>query len=162
MPNSAFPARKSRKKEKNNPPKKFLLLGIGASVFFVDRLLKGLILRNFQEGAGFPVVQGVFHITRVSNTGAAFGLFKNSATALVALSLASLVFLLIFFVRSSGLLKGAALSFVIGGAVGNLYDRWRYGYVVDFLDFRVWPVFNLADSFVCVGVFLVFLGLVKK
>ena len=139
------------------------------AVFILDRVFKILIIRNYFEGEGFPVIRGFFHITRVNNTGAAFGLLKGYSGALVLISIICVIFLASylfrnFFSKSNKLAASAdplrgfnqiAWSLVIGGALGNLYDRIRYGYVIDFLDFRVWPVFNIADTSICIGIFLV-------
>ena len=157
--------------------KKFLPLSIIAFVFFLDRLVKNLILENYSAGGGFAVIPGLFHITRVNNTGAAFGMLKGYGTMLIVISALFVVFLLLCLLRSvfsasdktgegekaaSKFLSEAAWSLIIAGAAGNLFDRARYGYVVDFLDFRIWPVFNLADASICLGVFLVALGLWER
>ena len=149
--------------------KKFLPLSIIAFVFFLDRLVKNLILENYSAGGGFAVIPGLFHITRVNNTGAAFGMLKGYGTLLIVISALFVAFLFLCLLRSvfsgkapSKFLSEAAWSLIIAGAAGNLFDRVRYGYVVDFLDFRVWPVFNLADASICVGVFLVALGLWER
>ncbi len=92
----------------------------------------------------------------------------------MVLSAACIVFLSVYLLRNifSGsreagaarlsFARQTAWSLVIAGALGNLYDRFRYGYVVDFLDFRIWPVFNIADASICVGVFLVILSFLKR
>lgn len=136
----------------------------------MDRIAKVFILSRYAEGEGFPVWPGVFHLTRVNNTGAAFGILKGAAPLLIAISIVSVLILSAYLFRElfaknckthSPGLSHYAWALVIGGALGNLYDRLRYGYVVDFLDFRVWPVFNIADSAICVGVFFIFLGFLK-
>ena len=145
--------------------KKFAFFLLVPSVFLIDRFLKTWIIRHYPAGEGFPVLPGVFHITRVDNTGAAFGVFRGATAFLVVVSVVSVFFLLFYLVRKilredSSLVPGVtdwAWALVIGGALGNLYDRVRYGYVIDFLDFRIWPVFNVADICICVGVFLIIL-----
>lgn len=143
------------------------------TVFFLDRILKFLVIQRYPEGGGFPVWPGVFYITRVNNTGAAFGIFRGSGSFLIWVSVVCLLFLGLYFFRAvlKKNVSGASMDFstqefaawalVIGGALGNLVDRLYYGYVIDFLDFRVWPVFNLADASICAGVFLVVLRLVN-
>lgn len=153
------------------PARRFFSVWLAPAVFFLDRFLKVLVASRFSEGEGFAVLPGVFHITRVNNTGAAFGMMRGSIAFLVVVSVACIVFL------SWGLWRGLsgrdgsagpgfagilAPALVIGGAAGNLYDRVRFGYVVDYLDFRVWPVFNLADAAICTGVFLIGAGLVFR
>lgn len=149
--------------------KRFFPIAIIPSVFFLDRFFKILILNHYPEGGGFPVIPGIFHITRVNNTGAAFGMLKGYGAILIVISVLFVVFLLFYLLRRvfskkapSKFLSEAAWSLIIAGAAGNLFDRARYGYVVDFLDFRIWPVFNLADASICIGVFLVAWSLWKQ
>ena len=133
---------------------KIIRWSVVPSVFLIDRVLKIWVLQNLGEGAGVPVWKGIFHLTRVNNTGAAFGLWRHSSVflaAIAALSAAAIVFFLIRGRRPAPA-QFYGWSMVAGGALGNLYDRLHYGYVIDFLDFRVWPVFNAADAFICVGV----------
>lgn len=107
------------------------------------------------------VINNVFGITYVRNYGAAFGILQSQTLLLIALSLA--VFFIIWANREK--LKDYAqvfqvgLGLALGGALGNLVDRIRLGYVVDFLDFQLWPVFNLADIAIVVGVGLIIIGL---
>ena len=111
------------------------------------------------------MVQDVFHLTRVNNTGAAFGIMKGGVAVLAALTLFSAAVLAVYLRRHwSGLPAAGRLGWalVAGGALGNLHDRIFYGYVLDFLDFRVWPVFNVADAAVCIGVFFVAVGLIPR
>jgi signal peptidase II len=100
-----------------------------------------------------PLIDGFLYVTYVRNTGAAFGLLRNSAWLLSALSLVFLLAVIIFGATSSPLSRGTRLALAagIGGAVSNLLDRFTRGYVIDFIDFRVWPVFNLADVAIVVG-----------
>ena len=124
-------------------------------VFVLDRILKIAVVKNYAEGGGFAILPGVFHVTRVSNKGAAFGMLKNYSALLIFISVACVIFLGFYLVRKAsssgdGLIK-FAWALVLAGALGNLYDRVRYGYVVDYLDFRIWPVFNVADASICAG-----------
>jgi signal peptidase II len=117
-------------------------------------LTKVLILRFFQTGDSLAVVPGVFHLTLVRNTGIAFGFLKEHSGVLLWLITLSLVLLLAWGIRLGSMpgLARTGLSLILGGALGNWIDRLRYGAVVDFLDFRIWPVFNLADSAISIGV----------
>lgn len=104
-------------------------------------------------GESIPVVPGIFHITYVRNAGAAFGLFQHQTGLFVAVT-AVVIALIVLYGRQAARgqpLLALALGLQLGGAVGNLVDRLRGGTVVDFLDFRVWPVFNLADSAIVIG-----------
>ena len=135
------------------------------TVFFLDRLSKIWVLEHLKEGEGFPVWRGVFAITRVNNTGAAFGLWRDSSAWLIgvtAVSIAAIVFFLAAAPARRHKVNFYGWALVAGGAFGNLYDRVHFGYVVDYLDFHIWPVFNAADSSICVGVFLVFLSVIRK
>lgn len=117
------------------------------------------MLHSLKEGESLAVWPGFFHITRVNNTGAAFGILKDERGILLAASWIGALLLgfyvLMQFRRGSA--KGSVLawSLVLAGAIGNGADRLRYGYVLDFLDFRVWPVFNVADASITIGVILV-------
>ena len=125
-----------------------ILLGI----FVADRLTKLWAMGRLASGPGWPLLP-FFHLTYVENTGAAFGIGRSRNGFFVLLTLALLGGL--FFLRRRWPREDRWLELgfllVAGGALGNLYDRLAYGFVVDFLDFRVWPVFNVADSCVTVG-----------
>ncbi|MBI3321491.1 MAG: signal peptidase II [Candidatus Omnitrophica bacterium] len=129
---------------------------ISALTLVADQLSKSLILTSFAPGESLPVIPGLLHLTYVQNTGAAFGLLKGQQTLFIVLSLAVVAWILYEFVRrpltTSSIVWGCAL--ILGGALGNLVDRLRLGYVVDFIDLRVWPVFNVGDSAITIGVAL--------
>ena len=123
--------------------------------------------RSFaEEGDGFAVVSNILHVTRVNNSGAAFGLMHGQAPLLVWVSALGLLFFAFFFlkrgIRSGSRLAETGTALVMGGTLGNLYDRLRYGYVIDFIDLRVWPVFNIADSAITVGIGLLAIYLIKE
>jgi signal peptidase II len=125
-----------------------------------DQWSKWLIERAFTPGQSLPILSPVLHLTYVQNTGAAFGLFKGMTALLSVLSAVVAAWISLELRRSPrGDGKLWALSLVLGGALGNLIDRvWR-GYVVDFIDLRIWPVFNLADSAITIGVIWLLLPL---
>ena len=134
-----------------------LFLSISLLVFFSDLVTKAYVSERLSLGQSIPVVKNIFHISLVHNTGIAFGLFKNLTAFFIGLSL-----IVIFYIALDSILhlkyytlnKGISFGLLLGGACGNLLDRIRLGYVRDFLDFRVWPVFNLADSAITIGVLL--------
>ncbi|MFH1858454.1 MAG: signal peptidase II [Candidatus Omnitrophota bacterium] len=134
------------------------------AVLLLDQISKHLILRTMVFNQSIPVVPSVFHLTLVANTGVAFGLFKGKAELFVLVGLVALLWIALFVRRRAiqNRLALLALALVSGGAVGNLLDRFRYGYVVDFLDFRVWPVFNVADTCISVGTVLFLITCLKK
>ncbi len=141
-------------KKTSNPLKTHLtLISISLGVFIIDQLFKFGITSFLSLGESFPENWPV-RFTYVRNTGIAFGIPANQFF-LVFMTSAVVAALLVYLIRyheSQPRLVRIALSSITGGAVGNLIDRVRLGYVVDFVDFQVWPVFNIADSSVVVGV----------
>jgi signal peptidase II len=134
------------------------LASIAFAAIAADQLTKYVVTSQLALDDGVHIV-GPFWIHHVQNSGIAFGLFA-SATAIVILATGVAVsWMLVFFARSGARhpILPVALGLVIGGSLSNLLDRVRLGYVTDFLDFRYWPAFNLADSFIVIGV-LVLLG----
>jgi len=140
----------------------FLIAGM---VLLLDRLAKWAVASNIPLRDSVTVIPGFFHLTHVQNTGAAFGLFAESSAHWIVGALVS--FSAIALVIVSGLLwknghalstTTIALSLILGGATGNLWDRMTTGRVVDFLDFYVgsyhWPAFNVADSAIVIGAIL--------
>lgn len=131
----------------------FLLV---SAVYLLDRISKILTVRFFAEGEGIPVIPGVFHLTRVNNSGAAFGILRDQTPALILVSALCIAFLVFTLFRSGSRdFAATAWALVLAGALGNLYDRLRFGYVIDYLDLRVWPVFNIADASICVGALVI-------
>jgi len=147
-------------------------LAVSLAVLVLDQWTKGIVTRFFEVHQSRSVIEGFFDITYVRNSGAAFGLFASvdsSVKAILLNSVAILVFVVVsaYALRSSHTSVRLQIGFalILGGAVGNLLDRVRFGYVVDFLDFFVsghhWPAFNVADSAICVGVGLLFLDMLR-
>jgi signal peptidase II len=122
----------------------------------LDQLTKYLVVQNFELNQSFPLWLDVFHLTYVTNTGAAFSLFNQGAGWLRWLSLIVSLGLIAFawFGPALNLFEQLGYGFILGGALGNGIDRFVAGYVVDFLDFRLihFPVFNLADVFINAGI----------
>jgi signal peptidase II len=126
-----------------------------------DQLTKHLVTGQLVLGDGVHVL-GPLSIRHVRNTGIAFGLFSDSTSAVVVLTAFAIAAMFWFFARGARRhpLLPVAFGFLLGGSVSNLVDRMRLGYVTDFIDFDYWPAFNLADTFIVVGVGLLFLALV--
>jgi signal peptidase II len=126
-----------------------------------DQLTKALVSGRLALGDAVDVL-GPFTIHHVRNTGIAFGLFADSTSVVIVLTAVAIATLIVFFARSGRRhpLLPVAVGLVLGGSVSNLVDRLRLGYVTDFLDLDYWPAFNLADTFIVVGVGLLFLSFV--
>ena len=135
------------------------------AVAFLDQLTKLLIRKNFELGESLPIINRVFHLTYVTNTGSAFGLFKNLSWFFTLFG--AIVIMVIFYylrtkIKEEDRFLQLAVGLLLGGTLGNLIDRIVHGAVIDFLDFRIWPVFNVADSSVSVSVILLIILLWKK
>jgi signal peptidase II len=137
-----------------------LLLVAGAAVF-ADQLTKHVVASALDIDHGVAMV-GPLSIHHVRNSGIAFGLFASRTSAVIVLTMLAVGAMVIFFARSAQRhpLLPVALGLVLGGSLSNLVDRVRLGYVTDFIDFRWWPAFNLADTFIVVGVGLLFFSFV--
>jgi len=136
----------------------FFLIGLLIAV--ADQLSKAWVRTNLAEGQSLFDI-GFLRVTHVHNTGAAFGLFQDQSFALSIVALVGITALLVYalvihryFPWLNSMLGRSALGLILGGTVGNLIDRFRFGYVTDFIDFGFWPTFNIADSAVTVGVII--------
>jgi signal peptidase II len=129
-----------------------LALVAGAGTL-ADQLTKALVVARLAVGDEIHLV-GPVSLHRVENSGIAFGLFPTATSAVIALTAALVAWMLLFFARSGGRhpVLPVGLGLVLGGAVSNLLDRVRLGSVTDFMDVGFWPAFNLADTFIVVGV----------
>lgn len=138
----------------------FLSLFIVAVIVLADRLTKIFFSHLLSLGESLPVIRNVFHMTLVHNTGIAFGLFKNQGVVFIIIPLIMIALLVYNFYHYNHQKQNfsrmyiVAVSLILAGAIGNLVDRVLYGYVIDFIDFRVWPVFNIADSAITIGALL--------
>jgi len=139
-------------------------VGLAAVAFAsigADQLTKAIV--TSQLGLNDSVqIAGPLSIHHVQNSGIAFGLFASATSLVILLTVAAVAWMLYFFARSGSRhpVLPVALGLVIGGSVSNLIDRVRLGHVTDFLDLKFWPAFNLADSFIVVGVVILLLALV--
>lgn len=155
-------------------PKYWIISTLPALIIVIDQWTKFIITDRFRLGETIQVIGGLFNITYVRNPGAAFGLLAQAHPSfrvpfflvipVIALAVITMVFRKL---PDRSLAISSALSLVVGGAIGNLIDRLRYGYVVDFLDFH-WnfqahfPAFNVADSAICVGVGILVLDILRQ
>ena len=134
------------------------LAGLGA-----DQLTKAIVTNRLDLNDEVHVA-GPFSIHHVTNSGIAFGFFASATAVVIFLTALAVTWMLSFFARSGSRhpVLPVALGLVIGGSVSNLVDRVRLGHVTDFLDFRYWPAFNLADTFIVVGVAALLLALIAS
>ncbi len=137
------------------------LLAVACAAILADQLTKHIVATQLALGEDLHVL-GPFSIRHVQNTGIAFGLFAGATSLVVILTAVAVVWMLVYFGRSGARhpILPVALGLVIGGSVSNLVDRVRLGHVTDFLYIRWWPAFNLADSFIVIGVALLLGALV--
>jgi signal peptidase II len=148
---------------------RYLLLAlVSGAVVFVDQLTKLQVMQSMQLHESIPIIPDLFSLTYIRNPGAAFGLMAGSSTGFrlvffACTSIFAVVLLGTILVRlpERDLMGQYSIAAILGGAIGNLLDRVRFGEVIDFLDFYVgqyhWPAFNVADAAISVGVFFLIL-----
>lgn len=133
----------------------YILLAV--LMIVVDQVTKYYVVTHFALGESVPVLDGIFHWTFILNPGAAFGMLEGSRWLFVLIAV--IVVAAMWFLRKEidalGLWARIGAALFAGGAIGNLIDRARQGLVIDFFDFRIWPVFNVADIVICTGVGLI-------
>jgi len=134
---------------------------IALIVFGLDQLTKWFIVKEMKIGQSIPLIEGVFHLTSHRNRGAAFGILQDQRWFFIVITLLVMVGI-VYYLQKVGRNKpmvSYALAFILGGAVGNFLDRLLHGEVVDFLDFTLinYPIFNIADSAIVIGVGLMIL-----
>ena len=152
---------------------RWIALVIALIVIALDRWSKLWIIRHIPIGHARTIIPGVFRLTHVLNTGAAFSLFEGSTSPatvrnlLIAFSVFAVIIVLALlwkFGRQFSLVS-FSLALILGGALGNLYDRVRFSHVVDFLEVHIihyhWPDFNVADSAICIGACLLLIEMLR-
>jgi signal peptidase II len=134
-------------------------LVISAGVFLADQWLKRIVEGSMRLGESVPIVPGVFHLTYIKNEGGAFGILAGQSLLLLVGSVVAVAAVL-WMLLSGPPSKLTTLScgLVLGGAAGNLLDRLTTGAVTDYLDIRIWPIFNTADVAITLGVALLLLS----
>lgn len=125
---------------------------IVTSVILLDQITKFLAAKFLQLNTPVPLIKNLLNLTLVHNRGAAFGFFQNQLFLFVLISLFA-IGLILYNLRNkkNSIILKLSLSLILGGSVGNLIDRLRFGFVIDFLDLRIWPVFNIADSVITIA-----------
>ena len=129
---------------------------LAAVIFALDRVTKIIFTKKLFPDESLIVIDKIFSLTLVRNTGTAFGLLSGANKIFIWISILAITAIIFFLFRlkEKDYFVKLALSLIMGGAAGNLFDRLAFGYVIDFLDFHIWPVFNLADSAITIGCFL--------
>jgi len=130
---------------------------IALFILFLDQLTKSIAAKNLLLNKPISVIKGILYLTLINNRGAAFGILKDQTPVFICVSIFAII--LIYSALRNDKNKvfsfySLSLAFILAGAVGNLIDRLRFGYVIDFIDLRVWPIFNVADSAITVGAVL--------
>jgi signal peptidase II len=149
-----------------------LFISIALIVLLLDQVSKWMAIINIEEHQMLSVIPGFFHLVLVKNRGVAFGIFNKTTSGfyyyfllLTTIGVTGVILVFFFWIRKTETWLTVGLSLILGGALGNLADRIRLGYVVDFLDFFLhdyhWPAFNIADSAVTVGTFWLLFNIIK-
>lgn len=145
--------------------KKFLFLTLLCII--IDQVVKIFISINMNINQSINVINNFFRITYVHNDGAAFSILSGNRLLLIFIAIISLVLIYTFFINNKKLTQLEQISYIllIGGIIGNLIDRILYGYVIDYLDFKIinynFPIFNLADIFIVISIFLLIILTIK-
>ncbi len=129
-----------------------LILSLSIFIILLDQITKYLILKYMILHQSIPLLKNILHLTYIQNTGAGFGILKNQNTFLIFISLI-IIGIMLFYIKR--IIKEKQIhmpiALILGGAFGNLIDRIFIGHVIDFIDFRIWPAFNVADSAITIG-----------
>ncbi|MDD5353989.1 MAG: signal peptidase II [bacterium] len=133
-------------------------------ILLADQYTKLIVQQDMIVGQSIPVIHKIFHFTYVQNSGGAFGILRGRTNLFIIISIIVILFIVYFMFKEEkkDYFVKVVCAFVLGGAISNLIDRIRLGYVVDFVDFQVWPVFNIADSAISIGMVLLFIRLFFK
>jgi signal peptidase II len=140
-----------------------LFFSISFLIIILDQLIKFAVIKKIPLNYSVKIISGIFHLTHIHNYGAAFGLFQNAGQLLMWFSIIVIGVILYIYDRlPKEKLVQILVALVLGGTFGNLIDRIRFGFVIDFLDFRIWPAFNLADAAITIGVIGLIIYLIWK
>ncbi len=144
--------------------KNIIIFSTALIVVLIDQLTKFLIRQNFELNQSIAVIKNFLHLTYVTNTGSAFGLFKGFNLFFIFFYIVAILIILYLFkdIKENEKSIQAFAGLLLGGTTGNLIDRFFFGAVIDFVDLRIWPVFNLADSAITISVIALIILLWKK
>jgi signal peptidase II len=163
MLNAAYNVSQKKKRISSVASILFIIL-----ILAIDQISKKAISSNLSLGESIPIIKNVLHITFIKNSGAAFGLFKNSIYFFIGVSIVAVMMIstiLIKTIRKNKFFDNFFCNFglllIMSGALGNLIDRISLRYVIDFIDFRIWPVFNFADTSITIGTTFLLISFIK-
>lgn len=136
---------------------------ISLSIVLLDQTVKFFIRNSMNIGDSIPVIKNIFHITYVTNSGAGFGIMQGKTSLLLWFSIIVIGIILFYYdkIREKKSLQIFS-GLILGGTLSNLIDRLLFGFVIDFLDFRIWPVFNIGDSCIFIGVAFLIIYFIKE
>ncbi len=150
---------------KKKIPKKsgFTFFLISLCAVILDQLFKFFIRNSMNIGDSVPVIKNIFHITYVTNFGAGFGIMQDKTSLLIWFAIIVIGIILFYYDKIQEKKSLQIFSgLILGGTISNLIDRLFFGFVTDFLDFRIWPIFNIGDSCVCIGALFLIIYFIKK
>ena len=152
------------KRGKRNIILNIYFLVTAACIVTADQVTKYMITQKVPEGSSIEVIKGILSITHIRNTGAAFGLFQGYTGVLTVISIIAIFLIIILksILNFNSAFYNVCLGFVLGGALGNLIDRFLVGEVTDFINVKFIPVFNVADSFIFTGFSLIIILIIKE
>jgi len=138
--------------------------GISILVVFLDQLIKYFVDKHLVYGQSLAIFNGFLQLTYVRNTGAAFSLFVGFSPYLIVVGALAAIIVIFFHYRipPKDLYLQTSMAFILGGSLGNLIDRVVRSFVVDYIDILIWPVFNIADIMINLGVILIAIKLFEK
>lgn len=136
-------------------------------IFFLIDLVSKILITSFEKSLPLTVINNFFYLDKVTNEGAAFSMFTGYTIALIIITIFVLIYIHKYIIKDIKTKLGYfSLSILIGGILGNLFDRIVYGKVIDFLSFNIFgynfPIFNIADTFICIGVFLLIIEYIRS
>ena len=152
--------------------KYFLFIGLALIILFLDQASKWMAVTHIEAHESLSVIPGFFNVVLVNNRGMAFGIFSQTRSGFyyffllaTTIGVTGVILFFFFWMKETQNWLTIGLSLILGGALGNLVDRVRLGYVIDFLDFFLkgyhWPAFNVADSAVTVGTFWLLFNIIQ-
>jgi len=142
----------------------FLFVLSSVIIITIDQVTKYLVNTKISLNSSLEIIPGIIFISHVKNSGAAFGVFQNRTNILIIISVIAIILIIILKIKLNldSIFYNISLGFILGGAIGNLIDRIIFGEVIDFLHLRYFAVFNVADSFICIGFGIVIILILKN